>query len=160
MLVDNLDRFIENDQHEARTEGVVDSRAYGRMRRVDRGRFNLFVNADEPDTRNMLYRLRFVTEHGRRLMLDGYKVVRDDPGPDLWADNTTLYVTIRDGWDPGAVGIATGMLHINVLGFLSLLRSMTVTNAPRGQDLAYATRFGRFFLGTLWDTYVVPKLQS
>jgi cholesterol oxidase len=161
MLIDDLKHFIEHEDHEARAEGVVDSKQFGPSMRVTRGLFNLFVNAAEPDTKNMLYRLRFVGKDAQRYLLDGFKIVRDDPGIDLWADNTTLYTSIRSGWSADGAILAQGVLHINVPGFLSLLGSMTVKNSPSLLETAKAKGdFGRFFLGSLWETYGVGGVEQ
>lgn len=58
------------------------------------GAFQLFVgNGTE---RRMLHRMELAGAR-RPLVLEGYKVIRDDPGPDMWFDTRTLFVSVRDG---------------------------------------------------------------
>ena len=158
MFVDDVERFLREKEHEARAEGFVDAPIGGRGRRVDRGRFNLFVQTEEPGTRRMIYLLRYVGTDGKAYCLDGFKVVRDDEGLDLWEDNTTLFTSIREGDEKGPI-VAQGMLRIGVPAFLRLLSTIKVRNSPgAGASGRALARFGRFFLGTLWETYVAPKL--
>ncbi|HEY6002584.1 MAG TPA: GMC family oxidoreductase [Anaeromyxobacter sp.] len=160
MFVDDVERFLREKEHEARAEGFVDGPVGGVGRRVDRGRFNLFVQTGEPGTRKMIYLLRYLGTDGKAYCLDGFKVVRDDEGLDLWEDNTTLFTSIREGDENGPI-VAQGVLRIGVPAFLRLLSTIKVRNSPgasaSGRTLS---RFGRFFLGTLWETYVAPKLGA
>ena len=38
-------------------------------------------------------------------MLEGFKLVENDPGYDSWSDTTTLFVRIRHDDEPVAVGV-------------------------------------------------------
>jgi cholesterol oxidase len=162
MLVDDIDAFIERPEHEARTEGFVDGDAYGKARRVDRGRFNLYVrDPKQPGVREMLYTLRFRSQDGGLYTLRGHKIVRDDRGFDLWADNTTLFTSIHASDQPGDPIVAQGVMHIGVAGFLKLLSTIKVRNSPGPSASARALgRFGRYFAGTMWDSYISPKLRA
>src|SRR6185369_3133289 len=101
----------------------------------------------------------FRAQDGRLYTLRGHKIVRDDRGFDLWADNTTLYTSIHASDQPGDPIVAQGVLHIGVAGFLKLLSTIRVRNSPGPSASARALgRFGRYFAGTMWDSYVMPKL--
>ncbi len=55
--VDDVDRFVAEPGHQGSATGYVDSDLLGGRLDVERGWFNLFVQDDDPDQRQMLYRL-------------------------------------------------------------------------------------------------------
>jgi hypothetical protein len=80
--------------------------------------------------------------------------VRDDPGFDLWRDTTTLFTRLHDGSDTTAPILASGVLTLGMAELLRLVASMEVTNARSlGEKAVTLARFGRFFMGELWDSY-------
>ncbi|WP_101832120.1 hypothetical protein [Frankia canadensis] len=186
---DDVDEFLASPRHQAVANGHVGCDALGGRRPVIDGEFNLFV-ADDGATpgsgrngaqprgaqrrgtqtrqpsrnRRMLYRLPFTDAAGHPLTLNGFKVVRDDVGLDLWSDTTTLYTRIYAGHvglgpgadlttEPDARVVGAGILRIYPLDFL---RQLTTFRAdPAGlAGLAGLARFARFFLGDLWRVYV------
>jgi cholesterol oxidase len=156
MFVDDLERFIADPDHLAQVEGFVDSSELGVRRRVERGTFNLFAPSADRNFRQMLYKLPFTGKDGRRYLLDGFKDVRDDRGLDLWTDNTTLFTSVKDG--DGQV-VAQGVLRIGLAGFLKLLSTISVRHGTStGTSARAVSRFGRFFVGSVWDSYIATKL--
>ena len=119
---------------------------------VSEGRFSLLTNdPDHLDTTNMVYEMKLTAPDGRSWRFRGIKYVHDDDGPDLWADTTTLYVDLTD--DEGALA-ARGILTISVADFGRQLRTMKATGARTAlQALRARVRFGRFFVGSLFDIY-------
>jgi hypothetical protein len=89
----------------------------------------------------MRYRLWFRDAGGYPLTLTGFKVVRDDPGLDVWADMTTLYVHIPRGHvsadaEDQAETVASGVLRIPSLAFalqLTTFRAWSPTGAGGGR---------------------------
>jgi cholesterol oxidase len=159
ILIDDAQRFIDDPAHQALTEGWITSQVGGFEREVEWGRFNLFVDDAAAKTRRMLYLLRFTGEDGQPYLLDGYKEVRDDPGFDAWSDNTTLYTSIRRGWgiEPGARGpvVAQGIMHVRARDFVKQVTTFRARNSPGKLESARTlARFGGFFFGRLWETYV------
>lgn len=160
----DIDAFVEGDAHEGTATGYVESDALGGRQVVDRGWFNLFVDAQRSDERLMKYRLWLTTDAGSPVTFVGYKEIRDDPGFDLWTDTTTLYVQVLDGHVPPpadaratgllAVGdptvLGAGVLRIPPLDFAEQLTTFTTTGPGGAQAIA---RFGGLFLGKLWNTY-------
>lgn len=156
--IDDVDAFVTEPAHDARTEGWVECDALGGRRPVSAGRFNLFVHDQDPMQKKMLYRLHFADAGGKPFTLSGRKDVRDDPGFDVWADTTTLFTTIYHGhvdaagelgakiWGAGVLVI----LHMDLVRQLGTFRVEAPTLAGRGEAMA---RFGRFFFGKLWDVY-------
>jgi len=118
------------------------------------GVFNLFSPTDYPKLKLMVYELGF--EHnGQQYYLAGKKEVRDDPGFDLWSDTTTLYTQLHKGTDKNGAVVGAGILTLGVADLIKLVSTMVVTNAGSGADkLNTIAKFGRFFMGELWDSYV------
>ena len=122
---------------------------------VTDGHFNLFVdNPDEPGTKNMKYRMKLTSETGDQFYFYGYKVLRDDFGPDMWSDTTTLYISVWQGEDDEGELVGKGILKIKPEDFIKQLTTMKATNAASVGDALKATaKFGAFFTRVLYRTY-------
>ncbi|GAB3670791.1 hypothetical protein GCM10027589_39420 [Actinocorallia lasiicapitis] len=158
ITADAVDRFLAEPSHLAVAEGWIDAPDFGGRRRVEKGRFNLFVPVTregllEPDRREMRYRLFFSDVQGRPLTLSGWKDIHHGPATHIWPDTTTLYYRIFAGHvaeDPEESPVGAGTLHIRLVDFVEQLTTFR-TEGPNG--LRSLDRFGRFFLGELWDVY-------
>ncbi|WP_050507398.1 MULTISPECIES: GMC oxidoreductase [Streptomyces] len=155
ITVDDVDAFIDAPDHRAAAHGTVDCEPLGGQLPVREGWFNLFVPSGLPGRRRMLYHLLLDGPQGLPLTLTGRKEVGDDPGPDLWADTTTLAVEIHRGRyepneEPGPAPLCTGVVRVGRLDFVRQLTTMRATGAAPLNGLI---RFGRFFAGELWDAY-------
>src|SRR5579883_71545 len=163
IIIDDVDHFVADPNHEASAVGWVDCAAFGGRRPVSNGSFNLFVDDGDPRRKLMYYRLWFEGAQGRPLTLLGYKDVKDDPGLDVWSDTTTLYTRVLEGHrtrdeDGGARVLAAGVLKLYLMDFLKELTTFRV-EAPTAADRAAAlARFGALFLGKLWDVYASSLL--
>ncbi|MDQ6797778.1 MAG: GMC family oxidoreductase [Actinomycetota bacterium] len=154
----DVERFVADPAHAGSAQGWVECEVLGGRLAVRNGLFNLFVASDDPDLTHMLYRLWFTDSVGNDLTLAGYKNVKDDPGFDLWSDTSTLYTRILAGHveadgDDTATVVAAGILHIHLMDFarqLTTFRAHGPTHGARARGLA---KFGRLFLGDLWDVY-------
>ncbi len=158
IAVDDIDVFVEHPEHLARATGSVGAASLGLERPVRQGTFQLFVDDDDPETKRMLYRLWFLDNRGAEYTLSGQKVIHDDPGFDLWDDTTTLFVRILEGHvtetqEPDAPVWGAGVLHIHTIDFLRQLSTMRATGPNLGGQTRAMARFGRLFLGKLWDSY-------
>ncbi|MXX63199.1 MAG: hypothetical protein F4112_10040 [Holophagales bacterium] len=158
ITVDDIDVFVRHPDHGARATGWVEVPSLGGRRPVEHGTFQLFVDDADPEAKRMLYRLWFLDAFGAEFTLLGEKIVRDDPGFDLWDDTTTLYVRIVEGQVDGS-GEAeghmwgAGVLHIRTVDFLRQLSTMRATGPDLKAQTSAMVRFGRLFLGKLWDSY-------
>jgi cholesterol oxidase len=78
----------------------------------------------------------------------------------VWGATSTLYTVIRAGHDRTGKVMACGILHIMVADFMHQLGTFTVlgTDDPVLKATAL-TQFGRMFMGTLWDVFVLPRLS-
>lgn len=156
--VEGVNRFLVNPQHEAAAEGWVESALIGGRRPVEKGVFNLLVDSANPARKGMHYRLFVRDNSGQPFTLVGFKDVKDDPGADIWTDTTTLYTRLLEGFrqeseDSGSRVVAAGILRIEMLDFLHQLTTFRVKGPTLADRTAALTRFGRLFLGKLWDVY-------
>lgn len=163
--VDGVEHFVTDPELEAAAKGYFRCEALGGELPVEKGVFNLFVDHDDPSRKRMLYRLFFRDGSGEPLTLSGFKVIEDDPGYDVWNDTTTLFTRILRGHvsaedEPQAQIVASGIIHIYLLDFLKQLTTFR-TEGPTATVRASAlTRFGRLFMGDLWDVYARRVLSS
>ncbi len=71
-------------------------------------------------------------------------------------DTTTLYTRLYKGRNASGEIIGAGILTLGVKELLKLISSMEVINPQLETDkLTTLSKFGRFFIGELWDTYVM-----
>lgn len=170
--IDDVDRFVTSPDHDAHdVRGYVACGAFGGERPVESGTFNLFVDERDPAQKRMLYRLFFRDGTGRPLTLSGFKEIKDDPGFDLWADTTTLFTRIEEGHVPGGAEppgpapqpttvVAAGIIAIHFFDFLRQLTTFRTQGPSLSDRSAGLVRFGRLFLGKLWDVYARDVLTS
>ena len=163
--VDGVENFVSYPEREATTKGYVRCEALGGNLPVERGIFNLFVYEEDPSRRRMLYRLFVRDGAGRPLTLSGFKVVEDDPGSDLWTDTTTLFTRILQGHvkpedEPQAQIVASGIINIHLLDFFKQLTTFRTEGPTPAERASALTRFGKLFLGDLWDVYARRVLSS
>ncbi len=155
LATDSVEGMSRDPKHPARSVGTVVAPALDeKPLLVAGGDFNLFV--DQADgSRRMKYRMQLICENGRRFFFDGFKVIRDDPGVDVWPDTTTLYITIFDGPTDASPVWGRGMLHIAPADFAKQLTTFKAFGARNSwQKLRAQVAFGRLFLGSLFETYV------
>lgn len=162
IAMDDLDAFIADPAHQAQAIGYLDGSYIGGQRPVLVGDFNLFADSGDADRKTMLYRLHFENASGEPLTLSGRKDIRDDFGFDAWSDTTTLYVNLHaghvDAETEGAASIlASGILHIKVRDFLHQLTTFRADAPTLAGRLDAIQRFGRLFLGKLWETHGLPR---
>jgi cholesterol oxidase len=154
--VDDVDRFVSEPGHQGRAEGYVDCDLLGGRLDVERGWFNLFVEADDPDERKMLYRLWLTGPGGNPMTFAGFKEVRDEPGLDVWRDTSTLYVRVLEGHvdpdagDDGVPVLGAGIITIHIPDFMKQLTTFRTWGDHR---VGAMEGFGRLFLGQLWEVY-------
>ncbi|REE94860.1 GMC oxidoreductase [Thermomonospora umbrina] len=155
ITADDVDRFLTDPEHSARAEGWIDVPALGGRRPVLHGRFDLFAPAGAPNRRTMKYRLHFTDGDGAPLTLVGRKSVLHGPPTRIWPDTSTLFLRVLEGHldeedDESARVVGAGVLHIHLADFAEQLTTFR-TRGPGGA--ATLARFGRFFVGELWEVY-------
>jgi cholesterol oxidase len=171
IATDDTDAFISDPAHVAGAVGYVHSDVLGGRLPVERGVFNLFVDAGEANgepARHMLYRLWFTDAAGHRLTLSGFKQVTHPVAAysrlqDVWGETSTLYTKILAGYvdvggDDEAPLIAAGILHIRTLDFAHQLTTFRVTGPELSGRWQAFRVFGGFLLGQLWEVFQ-PRLR-
>ena len=173
--VNGVNRFVTRPEHDTDDlVGYVECEQLGGRLEVEKGWFNLFVDENDTAQKTMLYRLFFRDKDGNALTLTGFKEIKDDPGFDLWSDTTTLYTQIlkdhvsteqeknlrENPTEFQTALVGSGIIHIYFFDFMKQLTTFRV-EAPTLTDRASAmTRFGRLFMGKLWDVYARDVLIS
>jgi len=153
ILIRDLDEFVEHPEHAGELVGSVTFGPLGENLPAKNGKFNLFSPAGEPKLKLMIYEMAFLA-NGVDYYLAGKKEVRDDRGLDLWADTTTLLTRLHKGTDASGPVVGAGVLRLGAVDLVKLLSTVTVPGAQSiGERAAAVSKFGRFFLGELWDTY-------
>ncbi|MGK3992448.1 GMC oxidoreductase [Sorangium sp. So ce1024] len=163
ITIPDLDHFISESAHAGVANGRlhVDGITDHEGAEVVNGVFNLFIKENNPRERKMLYALPFVGADGKNYLLDGTKEVFDDPGFDVWSDTTTLFTVIREGHSRSDPVVATGVMHILLPDFLEQLTTFRVGGTDdRREKIAAIGRFGKMFMGDLWDVFARAKLSS
>jgi uncharacterized protein (DUF362 family) len=128
ITIDDLEKFIQLAEHEARLTGTVTFAPLGGTFPMEDGVFNLFSVSAE-GIRRMTYAFRFTAADGRRYFLFGHKNLKDDPGFDLVEDMTTLFTRIYAGPDERAPLYGSGQLFFDLKEAPALLSSLKVTGA-------------------------------
>lgn len=156
IVIDDLARFIDHPDHMAALSGEVraPNLSPDPLLVVD-GRFNLFcTDSSRVETKRMTYVMPLVATDGNRYFLAGEKMIHNDRGFDVWADTTTLSVTVHRGADADGAVIGRGILTIAIDDFIRQLRSMRATNTnTRAEGLKALARFGHFFAGKLFTSF-------
>jgi cholesterol oxidase len=156
IVSEDLEAMLTDPEHPARMVGTVRARTMSdQPLTVTDGRFNLFTTDPErPGEKRMRYRMLVTDVAGKTYFFEGYKVIRDDPGVDIWADTTTLYVTLHEGESADGPLYAKGILRIRPRDFMRQLSTMRALNASGVKESVEAkARFGAYFAGALYDTY-------
>src|SRR5947209_5012847 len=155
VAIRDLDRFLTDPQHAGELSGTIDFTPFGSGIAASSGIFNLLSPGEQQRLKLMVYELAF-THDGKPYYMAGRKEVRNDPGFDLWPDTTTLYTRLHSGTDKSGPVVGAGTLTLGVAAFIRALGTVEILNAPTLAAKADAlARFGRFFLGELWDSYGV-----
>ena len=154
---DDVEKIVSDEKHAAKMIGTLTVPVLSpHPLTITKGEFNLFViDPNEAKTRRMQYRMWLRTQEGTRYFFDGFKHIHNDPGFDIWADTTTLYVTIYRGDSAESPMAGRGILTIARDDFLKQLKTLRITNARTAAERVKAlAKFGRFFAGALYDIYV------
>ncbi len=160
IFIDDIDLFIDDPAHMASLRGKIDFTPFGENIPCGEGVFNLFKPTDDPDATHMIYELPF-THEGQAYYVAGHKKVKDEAGFDLWSDTTTLYTTLHKGNDKSGEVVGSGILSLGMLQLAKLVASMSVPGARDMAEKAEAlNKFGGFFMGSLWDSYAIPKVRG
>jgi cholesterol oxidase len=152
--IQDLDRFLAEADHPGALTGTLDFTPFGDGLAATSGIFNLFSPTGDPKLKLMVYEMG-IQHGGKDYYLAGQKDVRQDPIFDLWKATTTLYSTLHEGTDKSGPVVGAGILTLGVKQLIQLMATMKAPGATSFTETSEAmAKFGRFFLGELWDTYV------
>ncbi len=152
--IQDLDLFLKEPEHPGNLTGTLDFTPFGTGLPATSGVFNLFNPTSDPKLKLMVYEMGFQHE-GKNYYLAGQKDVRQDPIFDLWKATTTLYSQLHEGTDKTGPVVGAGILSLGVRQLIDLMSTMKAPGATTFTEKSEAmAKFGRFFLGELWDTYV------
>lgn len=155
ITIDDLDRFMSDPDHLGSINGTIDFDPLGRNLPSTKGVFNLFSPTSDPTMKYMVYELGFVSSDGKPYYMAGHKDVKNAPMTDLWKATTTLYTQLHQGTDKTGPVVGAGVLSLGVTDLLAMIPTMRATKTSSPAQAAEAvTKFGKFFLGELWETYV------
>ncbi len=152
--IDDLAAFMSDASHAGSITGRIDFNPLGLNLPSTAGVFNLFSPTDDPTMKYMVYELGF-NSGGKSYYMAGRKEVKDAPMIDMWKATTTLYTQLHQGTDKRGPVVGAGILTLGVTDLMAMIPTMHATNTTSPQEAAETvTKFGRFFLGEMWDTYV------
>jgi cholesterol oxidase len=160
IAIEHLERFLDQPDHEALVSGYVDYAPLGGKRVIERGRFNMFVDTPQAQSKTVRYSLQFTATDGQPYLLAGFKEIRDDRGWDAWSDNTMVFITIHRGTTPQAPVYGRGVIRVPIWDLVEQVASIHVHHASTTATLQALQRFGAFFFGELWETYVKQNLPQ
>jgi predicted acylesterase/phospholipase RssA len=160
ITVEDMAVFLAQPEHEMAASGELRAEALGGRQPVAGG---VRLNTDVPGApwqKRMRYRLAFTDGAGHPLTLLGEKVVRNDPGFDLWDDTTRFHTRLARGhieWDDfedqSLPLVASGDLVITLREFTASMLTYRAQGPTRVKALEGRVAFMRQFLGKLWDVY-------
>ena len=157
----DLDAFLADPQHEADVQGHVESPLVGGRRAVLAGSVRLLAPSADQDRVVMRYRLVVEDPAGRRFTVVGTKHVRDNIGPDLWTDTTTLFTNlfrgdITEDAEARAPLAGCGILRLTMPAFLRQLTTFRTTALGVLGPAWTLLRFAAFFAGRLLGVHFLP----
>ena len=149
--ISDLDRFLNVPDHPGGLTGTIDFPPLGTDMPATTGVFNLLKPDDANVDKLFVYELGF--QHGgKSYYLAGRKYVRK--GGDPFRETTTLYTKLHEGRDISGPVIGAGVLTLGVEALIAMLSTVRVHNAQNKRDeFAALERFGKFFLGEMWERY-------
>ncbi|MFN8596618.1 MAG: GMC family oxidoreductase N-terminal domain-containing protein, partial [Anaerolineae bacterium] len=154
--VDDVERMATDPEHAGRIVGTVIAPALSSepLTLTNGGFYLLMQDPQLFNQRLMRYTGRLNAQDGRTFFFEGNKRVHNDPGFDVWADTTTLFITVYAGADNTGAVIGKGILQIHTKDLQHQLTTIKVTNAQNlGERLATLAKFGAYFSGQIFDVY-------
>ncbi|HSU19821.1 MAG TPA: hypothetical protein VLI45_08790 [Acidobacteriaceae bacterium] len=155
--IEDLDNFMSNAQHPGSISGRIDFAPLGLNMPSTSGVFKLFSPTGDPRMKYMVYELGF-NAGGKSYYMAGHKDVKQASVIDLWQATTTLYTLLHAGTDSSGPIAGAGIISLSLRDLFAMVPTMKPLNASSPQQAAEAeAKFGKFFFGELWDTYIAKK---
>jgi predicted patatin/cPLA2 family phospholipase len=175
ITIDGVNRFVTWPDHGTdQVAGTITCPALGGQLGIERGSFNVLVEDRDPSVKRIYLRLYFHDGQGVPCTLSGFHLVKEDPGNDLWQDVTTMFtrvlrghltaeeeaVATRDAEGLAELVVGSGVVRIHFFDFQKMLASFRVEGPTFSDRTSALARFGRLYLGKLWDVYAREVLTS
>jgi len=163
IVSEDVDAMVSDPNHKAGLTGTVNAPALSDSPiTVSNGVFQLFINdANVSNAKRMEYRMKLNTLQGKSYFFKGFKEAHNDKGFDLWADTTTLFITVFDGENENAPVLGKGILNIHPADFAKQITTMKVLNAKSiTEEIKAFEKFGGFFGKSLIQTYLKKHKET
>jgi hypothetical protein len=155
IVIPDLDQFLASQGHPGSISGSIDFVPLGTNLPSTKGVFSLFSPTSDPNSKYMVYELGFNASNGQPYYMAGHKDVRRGSIVHLWTATTTLYTKLYSGTDTTGPVVGAGVISLSIPDLLAMVPTFHAVNAKNAEQAAEVTaKFGKFFLGELWDTYV------
>jgi hypothetical protein len=153
--IEDLDAFTADTLHPGTITGTIDFAPLGLRMPSTTGVFRLFSPTNDPQMKYMVYEFGFKAANGDSYYMSGRKEVKHAPIFQLWHATTTLYTVLHKGVDATGPVAGAGIISLSMHNLMQMMPTMKALNAttPALQASA-AGKFGKFFFGELWDTYI------
>jgi hypothetical protein len=154
ITIPDLNAFISNELHSGDLIGNIEFSGWGNSVSGDNGQFFLFLSDPERKQKLMVYETN-LSRGDEKFYLVGKKYIHHNHAPEILLETTTLFTVLHAGSnDQGAI-VGAGILTLGAEQLMSMTHSIRVLNAKSALDTTRAmTKFLRFFLGELWESYV------
>ena len=144
---------MSDSSHPGSISGTVDYAPLGTGLPSTKGVFNLFSPTGDAASKYMVYELGF-NAGGKSYYMAGHKDVKKASVLNLWSATTTLYTLLHEGSDATGPVVGAGVISLSAADLIAMIPTLHAINAKNAEESAAATsKFGKFFLGELWDTY-------
>lgn len=154
VTIDDIDAFIASPDHPGRLDVVMDWAPFGKGLPAPGGVFNLFSPSGDPTLKLMVYEWG-LNHEGQDYYFAGQKNVQVHPVFKVWPDTTTLHTQLHQGKDKTGPIVGAGIITLSFGELLKMSTHFKPLHAPTVEaGLEAVGRFGQFFLGELWETYV------
>jgi cholesterol oxidase len=154
VTIDDIDAFIADPNHVGRLDVVMDWPSFGTGLPAPGGIFNLFSPTGDPALKLMVYEWG-VNHEGQDYYFAGQKNVQVHPVLEVWNDTTTLHTQLHQGKDKTGPVVGAGIISLSFEELLKMGGRFKPIHSPSAEaGLAAVSKFGKFFMGELWDTYV------
>lgn len=154
IVIDDLDKFFADVLHPGSISGQIDFPPLGVQLPSTSGVFRLFSPTEDPAMKYMVYELGF-NAGGESYYMAGRKEVKRAPVMDAWHATTTLYTQLHKGSDATTPVVGAGIISLSMHDLLGMIPTLKALNASSPEQAASAlAKFGKFFFGELWDTYI------
>jgi len=156
--IPDLPEFEHAEEHAAVIDGTVDFSAIGMAMRITRGDFRLF-SPDDGGGKQMQYSLTFHHD-GESYFLSGRKHLSGASLTRAWWENTAVYARLHRGVDARCPVLGAGILRVDVLALFGALSTLRGTGGSRIERLSAPFRFGKFYAGELWASYMGARPRA